>query len=151
MGLAGNGSRRWSRGAEAGTLSSVSRDRGRPKPEPIRLSVTYERMNAFFAEYEKNIRRGGTFIPTEKPLPIGTDFTFELTVPKRSAPFVLFGRVQSIVTKEQASPAEDAGMRIAFVHGNDDERARFTASVEALLVESFGQPLVARLFGAPAG
>lgn len=150
MGLPGNGSRRWSRAAEAGTLSLVSRDRGRSKPEPIRLTVTYERMNAFFAEYEKNIRRGSTFIPTEKPLPIGTDFTFELTVPKRSTPFVLAGRVQSIVTKEQAAPGHDPGMRIAFVHAHEEDRARFTASVEKLLVESFGQRLVEQLFGPSA-
>jgi type IV pilus assembly protein PilZ len=30
-------------------------------------------MNAFFADYTKNISRGGTFIRTDKPLDIGTE------------------------------------------------------------------------------
>ena len=31
----------------------------------IELTVEYKRMNAFFADYTKNISRGGTFIRTD--------------------------------------------------------------------------------------
>ncbi|HKO52206.1 MAG TPA: PilZ domain-containing protein, partial [Polyangiaceae bacterium] len=43
---------------------------------PIELKVEYKRLNTFFADYTKNISRGGTFIATDKPLPVGTDFVF---------------------------------------------------------------------------
>ena len=39
---------------------------------PIELKVEYKRLNTFFADYTKNISRGGTFIATDKPLPVGT-------------------------------------------------------------------------------
>ena len=39
---------------------------------PIELKVDYKKLNSFFADYTKNISKGGTFIKTKKPLPIGT-------------------------------------------------------------------------------
>lgn len=60
---------------------------------PIELKVDYKKLNSFFADYTKNISKGGTFIKTKKPLPIGTRFLFKLTVPHREAPFELLGEV----------------------------------------------------------
>ncbi|HEX4621461.1 MAG TPA: TIGR02266 family protein, partial [Myxococcaceae bacterium] len=60
---------------------------------PIELKVDYKKMNSFFADYTKNISKGGTFIKTKKPLPVGTRFLFKLSVPKREAPFELLGEV----------------------------------------------------------
>ena len=48
---------------------------------PIELKVEYKRLNTFFADYTKNISRGGTFIKTARPLPIGTEFLFKLFIP----------------------------------------------------------------------
>ena len=60
---------------------------------PIELKVDYKKLNSFFADYTKNISKGGTFIKTKKPLPIGTRFLFKLTVPQRNDPFELLGEV----------------------------------------------------------
>ena len=49
-----------------------------------RCSVDYKRLNTFFADYTKNISKGGTFIRTSKPLDVGTEFVFVLTVPDRT-------------------------------------------------------------------
>ncbi len=49
---------------------------------PIELKVEYKKLNTFFADYTKNICKGGTFIRTKKPLDIGTIFVFRLSVPK---------------------------------------------------------------------
>ena len=35
---------------------------------PIELKVEYKRLNTFFADYTRNISRGGTFIGTDKPV-----------------------------------------------------------------------------------
>src|SRR5262249_21370540 len=49
---------------------------------PIMLRVDYKRLNSFFADYTKNISKGGTFIRTNKPLEIGTEFVFVLNMPE---------------------------------------------------------------------
>ena len=65
---------------------------------PIELKVEYKRLNTFFADYTKNISRGGTFIKTSKPLPVGTEFLFKLFVPGRGEPLTIHGEVQRIVS-----------------------------------------------------
>ena len=47
----------------------------------IELKVEYKRLNTFFADYTKNISKGGTFIRTDKPLDPGTEFVFALVIP----------------------------------------------------------------------
>ena len=64
--------------------------RGEPR-RPIELKVEYKRLNTFFADYTKNISRGGTFIKTRRPLPIGTEFLFKLLVPGRDQPLTIHG------------------------------------------------------------
>ena len=55
----------------------LSERRSAPR-HAITLRVDYKRMNTFFADYAKNISKGGTFIRTSKPLEIGTEFVFVL-------------------------------------------------------------------------
>ena len=77
---------------------------------PIELKVDYKKLNSFFADYTKNISKGGTFIKTRKPLPIGTRFLFKLTVPRRPEPFELLGEV--VWSK---GDGEEPGMGIRFI------------------------------------
>ena len=49
--------------------------------QPITLRVDYKRVNMFFSDYTKNISKGGTFIKTKNPLPIGTEFVFVMSFP----------------------------------------------------------------------
>ena len=48
--------------------------------------MEYLQLNSFFADYTKNISRGGTFIATTRPLPLGTQFLFKLGVPTLPEP-----------------------------------------------------------------
>ena len=105
---------------------------------PIELKVDYKKLNSFFADYTKNISKGGTFIKTRKPLPVGTRFLFRLTVPGRPLPFELNGEVV------HASPSgDDAGMGIRFVWTADADRLAFERVVEQLMEQSLG-PVVAQ-------
>jgi len=105
---------------------------------PIELKVDYKKLNSFFADYTKNISKGGTFIKTRKPLPVGTRFLFRLTVPGRPLPFELNGEVV------HAGPSgPEAGMGIRFVWSEDSERRAFESVVEGLMEQSLG-PLVAQ-------
>jgi len=117
------------------------RDAGR---EPIELKVEYNRLNAFFADYTKNISKGGTFIKTEKPLPIGTDFLFQLFVPRLDGPLAILGRVKWVVNTDDAEGREP-GMGIRFQYDSDEERAGIEELVERLMVDSLGQLLYSKL------
>lgn len=107
---------------------------------PIELRVEYRRMNAFFVDYTKNISRGGTFIGTAKPLPVGTRFRFLLAVPERQEPFALEGEVVWH-RKDGAEP----GMGIRFVYSAAGDRQAFEAMVERLMEDRLGKPLVEQL------
>src|SRR5277367_3688894 len=71
----------------------------------ITLKVDYRRLNSFFADYTKNISKGGTFIRTSKPLDVGTEFVFVLSLPSHNAQLALKGEVVWVVTEESASNA----------------------------------------------
>src|SRR5438132_8849952 len=105
-------------------------ERRREQRAPIELKVEYKRINSFFADFTKNISKGGTFIATSKPLPIGTVFLFKLTIPGLEAPLQLNGKVAWLVTAEGASPEQPAGMGIRFQYRDDGERAAVHAEVE---------------------
>jgi type IV pilus assembly protein PilZ len=104
---------------------------------PIELKVDYKKLNSFFADYTKNISKGGTFIKTRKTLPIGTRFLFRLTVPGRSTPFELSGEVVHAMAS-----GDDPGMGIRFVWTDQRQREEFEGVVEGLMQDSLG-PLVA--------
>jgi type IV pilus assembly protein PilZ len=105
---------------------------------PIRLRVDYERMNAFFADYTKNISNGGTFIKTSRPLPVGTRFLFALAVPALSEPVTLDGEVTWVLKEEDAAEGREPGMGIRFVFGSERQRSEFETLVEGLMEESLG-------------
>src|SRR3982750_174696 len=83
----------------------------------ITLRVDYKRINTFFADYTKNISKGGTFIKTAKPLDIGTEFVFVLSLPTKSTTdgtdtqLKLRGKVIWVTTEAQAQVAQDPDRR----------------------------------------
>jgi type IV pilus assembly protein PilZ len=107
---------------------------------PIELRVDYKKLNSFFADYTKNISKGGTFIRTRKPLPVGTRFLFKLGVPTRVEPFELLGEVVW-----SQGEADDAGMGIRFVYSDDAQRFSFEDLVERLMTDSLGSELTGKL------
>ena len=111
---------------------------------PIELKVDYKKLNSFFADYTKNISKGGTFIKTRKPLPVGTRFLFKLTVPKRDDPFELLGEV--VWSKAEA---DEPGMGIRFIYTDDAQRLAFEGVVEQLMSDSLGNDLTSKLLNKP--
>lgn len=128
---------------------------------PIELKVEYKRLNTFFADYIKNISRGGTFIKTSRPLPVGTEFLFKLFVPGREAPFTIHGEVHRIIDPPAGRPAsqagrpqpspivsepeEEAGMAIRFTYREGDPQHEIARVVDGMMTESLGPKLFARL------
>jgi type IV pilus assembly protein PilZ len=120
---------------------------------PIELKVEYKRLNTFFYDYTKNISKGGTFIPTEKPLPVGTIFLFRLLVPARTEALPLRGEVRWVVRKGEPPPPEvpaghQPGMGIRFVYDSPEQQRELERLVEKMMVDSLGQLIYSRLVGA---
>jgi type IV pilus assembly protein PilZ len=114
---------------------------------PIELKVSYKRVNSFFADYTKNISRGGTFIGTERPLPMGTEFVFALDVPGLDGPLRIRGKVIWITEAVDATKANPAGMGIEFQYKDDRDRRDTEAVVERLLTRELGDHLATGLLG----
>jgi type IV pilus assembly protein PilZ len=126
-------------------MSEHPPDRRSELRAPIELKVEYKRLNSFFADYTRNISRGGTFIRTSKPLDIGTEFVFKLVVPNMEKPLALRGKVQWTVSPENATDEQPAGMGIGFVYRNESEREKIESLVENLMVDSLGQVIYDKL------
>jgi type IV pilus assembly protein PilZ len=111
----------------------------------ITLRVDYKRLNTFFADYTKNISKGGTFIRTSKPLDIGTEFVFVLSFPSKDGQLRLKGKVVWVVGDEKASADEPAGMGIRFLFKNDSERQKVDDFVERLMADELGEHISSKL------
>jgi type IV pilus assembly protein PilZ len=115
----------------------------------VQLRVDYKRMNTFFADYAKNISKGGTFIRTSKPLDVGTEFVFVLSIPEQANQLELRGEVIWTVVGDQATDDRPAGMGIRFRFEDDGERQALENFVEALMAEKLGSRVAAKLLGRP--
>ncbi len=115
---------------------------------PIQLEVRYQRLNSFFAEYTRNISRGGLFVRTDRPLPVGTAFLFRLSLPGRAEPLEVSGEVV------HAGGGAEPGMGIRFVWPDAAAREAFEREVQQLLEDSLGPEAAAALLAptkAPPG
>ncbi len=115
---------------------------------PIELRIDYRKMNTFFADYTKNISKGGTFIKTDKPLDVGTRFVFKLELPNQVPTLELRGEVRWVHRpgdEPSADGGTEPGMGIRFVFESDEERIRFEGMVEDLMRDSLGDELCSKL------
>jgi type IV pilus assembly protein PilZ len=117
----------------------------------IELSVEYKRLNTFFADYTRNISKGGTFIRTDRPLDVTTEFVFALRIKGLEEPLRLRGRVKWVVSVAAATPDSPAGMGIEFMYVNDAERRATEAIVEKLMADELGEGLTTKLLGRKTG
>ena len=125
-------------------------DRRHDPRGPIELKVEYKKLNTFFADYTKNISKGGTFIRTNKPLELGTEFLFKLVVPRLKEPLTIRGKVRWVKRDGEPSPPgvpedHEAGMGIRFIYDTPEQRQLVETTVEKLMIDSLGQLLYAKL------
>lgn len=117
---------------------------------PIELKVEYKKLNSFFADYTRNISKGGTFIKTDRPLKIGTEFVFRFFIPQRAEPFTLRGSVAWVHSADvppppAIQPPPERGMGIRFLYSDDSQKRAFETVVEDLIKESLGELLFRKL------
>ncbi|AKU99765.1 hypothetical protein AKJ09_06429 [Labilithrix luteola] len=139
-------------------MPEANDDRRTDDRAPITLRVDYKRLNTFFADYTKNISKGGTFIRTTRPLEVGTEFMFVLTVPAVSpsgagaegadiVKIELAGIVKWVVREIDATDEKPAGMGIQFVFAEDKDRRKIEDMVAGMMSEALGARLTQKLLG----
>lgn len=121
----------------------------RDERAPITLRVDYKRLNTFFADYTKNISKGGTFVRTNKPLEIGTEFMFVLSLPE-NIQLDLKGVVKWVVAEDVATETSPAGMGIQFVFDSEEKRLEVENVVAKMMNDALGPALAKKLLGKAA-
>ena len=119
-----------------------AQNNGRLLPRaPMTLEVVYSQMNRFFSDYTSNISKGGTFIRTERPLKVGTEFIFQLKLPVREEPLEIKGRVAWVNSqgRKEVPAVKELGMGILFIFDGAEEKAQLEGIVENLMVEALGE------------
>jgi type IV pilus assembly protein PilZ len=131
--------------AESSTAASWTDDKRGADRAAIQLRVDYKRLNTFFADYTKNISKGGTFIRTTKPLDVGTEFVFVLSVPSHQTQLELKGEVIWTVTEEASTLDNPAGMGIKFKFDDQADKDQVDEVVGKLMDEALGEHISTKL------
>ena len=106
----------------------------RPPRLEYELPVSYRTVSGFVTDWAVNISRGGLFINTQKPLPVGTLVRLIISLPGTEFPFDLTGRVTR-VNESHLAPNQVPGMAVEFVDVDDEKRSRLEEFVERLRKE----------------
>ena len=130
-------------------MSEGGRERRDSGRAVLELPIEYEQVNRFLSDYTHNISRGGTFIRTERPLPVGAELSFRIRAPNLGEPLVLRGRVRWVVGPDEARDDLPAGMGIAFEYQSVDDRLEVESRIDRLIVETLGEVAFQKLMGKP--
>ncbi len=95
------------------------------------IPVAYRTVGSFLTDWATNISRGGLFINTRKPLPVGTAVKILIQLPGASFPFQLGGRVTRITEYDNRANMVP-GMGIEFVDMDDSKRRDIESFVDRL-------------------
>jgi uncharacterized protein (TIGR02266 family) len=95
------------------------------------IPVAYRSVGSFLTDWATNISRGGLFINTRKPLPVGTAVKILVQLPGASFPFQLSGRITRITEYDNRANMVP-GMGVEFTDVNDAQKREIEAFVDRL-------------------
>lgn len=76
------------------------------------LEIDYSDLESFCQDYIRNISKGGLFIETRKPLPLGTQLKLKFRLPGSDRPIETDGVVQWVI--DSSSGDSKPGMGVQF-------------------------------------
>lgn len=106
----------------AAGLADSGADRRQERRYPTSLKVVFHTEAAFEREYADNISRGGLFVRSMTPPPVGAKVTVEVTLSDGGAPLTLDCEVMRSVT--QGSPGNPTGAGLRFLSVTPETRTR---------------------------
>lgn len=103
--------------------------RRRTERIPVQLEVEYTSFDAFLSDYAINLSRGGLFLASQRPAPVGTPVTLRFVLPEETLPVELSGEVAWV------NPAGEgqliAGMGIEFSQMDPDSERKLARFVKS--------------------
>lgn len=92
------------------------------RPLRMRLDYKHESGANFLFEYTQNISRGGIFIETLQPLPVGTNVVMRFTPPGEEGEIYVEGRVAWVNAVRSGEENTNPGMGIQFKNLSDENK-----------------------------
>jgi uncharacterized protein (TIGR02266 family) len=96
-------------------------DKRKSDREPVTLYVEYEGADDLVGDFTENLSTGGTFVATNRPLPLGTDIHLVLSFPGLLEPIAIAGTVRwhrkPGATEAHGDVAMEPGAGIEFAPG----------------------------------
>ncbi|MCA9670513.1 MAG: TIGR02266 family protein, partial [Myxococcales bacterium] len=92
-------------------------------PVSLRIRLKYPDVETFVEKYAPNISRGGMFIQSRAPQPVGTQLRFELLIQGGVRLLKGEGRVVWIKEYDASKPMQAHGMGVRFNELDDESRA----------------------------
>ena len=124
--------------------------RAGPRRLPINLKVSYTSLASFASYYMSNISKGGIYLETDKILPVGTEFEFQMAVPGVPVPIKLLGEVMWVTKPGEGDAGTPPGMGIQFRYRNAMQEKMLEEIVREYLGDGFALKS-AGTGGGPAG
>ncbi len=95
------------------------------------ILVAYRTMEGFVTDWAVNISKGGLFVNTRTPLPVGSQVRLIISLPNAAFPYDLTGKVSWVNEFDNQSNVAP-GMGIEFVDIGEDQKAKIADFVEKL-------------------
>src|SRR5437868_1679477 len=84
-------------------------------PEPVRVRSRYADLDTFVERFAPNVTRGGIFLASRAPRPVGEVFAFEVQLASGQVALSGAGKVIWVKPYNPAEPAKPHGMGVQFV------------------------------------
>jgi uncharacterized protein (TIGR02266 family) len=89
---------------------------------PIRIRLRYASFDALIDKFAPNVTRGGVFIASRTPLPIGSTFAFEIQLAGGEVALAGDGKVTWVKAFDPAAPQKAHGMGVQFLRLDNPSR-----------------------------
>jgi len=118
---------------------SGKKDARRDDRVPLKARVDYELLSedTFLFEYTSNVSRGGIFLATRNPLPVGTQLNLRFSLPSGEGTIETTGQVVWVNEYKAGGKNLNPGMGIEFLDLDERDRESINGLVKrkALLAE----------------
>jgi len=90
--------------------------------QPVRIRLRYASFDAFIDKFAPNVTRGGVFIASRTPLPMGSTFAFEIQLAGGEVALAGDGKVTWVKPFDPAAPQKPHGMGVQFLRLDNPSR-----------------------------
>jgi uncharacterized protein (TIGR02266 family) len=90
--------------------------------QPVRIRLRYASFDALIDKFAPNVTRGGVFIASRTPLPIGSTFAFEIQLAGGEVALAGDGKVTWVKAFDPAAPQKAHGMGVQFLRLDNPSR-----------------------------